>query len=50
MNMFEGEWDQDMALEISREEGMEEKERELLALIDQGYTAEDPKRELLART
>jgi len=57
MNMFEGEWDQDMALEVSREEGWEdgreegmaEKERQLLALIDQGYTIEDLKRELSAR-
>jgi len=53
MNMFEGEWDQDLALEVSREEGWEdgmaEKERQLLALIDQGYTIEDLKRELSAR-
>jgi len=34
-----------MALEVSREE----KERQLLALIDQGYTIEDLKREFSAR-
>ena len=54
MNMFEGEWDQDLALEVSREEGwedgIEERDRQLLALIDQGYTVEDLKRELSART
>ena len=53
MNVFESEWDQDMALEVSREEGreegLEEKERQLLALIDQGYTIEDLKREFSAR-
>jgi len=45
---LQGEWDQDMALEASREGGMAEKERQLLALIDQGYTIEDLKRELSA--
>ena len=36
-------------IEKGREEGMAEKERQLLALIDQGYTIEDLKRELSAR-
>ena len=50
MSVFEDEWDQDIALEVRWEEGIEEgmaeKERQLLALIDQGYTIEDLKREL----
>jgi len=73
MGMFEGEWDQDTALEVRWEEGleeglergmeeglekgmerglergMEERDRYLLALIEQGYTVEDLKRELSAR-
>jgi len=57
MNVFEGDWDQDLALEVSREEGreegweegQEERDRHLLALIEQGYTMEDLKRELSAR-
>jgi len=53
MNVFEGDWDQDLALEVSREEGWEdgreERDRHLLALIEQGYTMEDLKRELSAR-
>ena len=65
MNVFDIEWDHETALEVSREEGWEEgreegreegieegmaeKERQLLALIDQGYTVEDLKRELSAR-
>ncbi|MCL2190889.1 MAG: hypothetical protein FWB79_02750 [Treponema sp.] len=52
--MFEAEWDMDTALEVrweeGREKGIEERDRQLLALIDQGYTAEDLKRELSART
>ena len=61
MNVFDIEWDHDTALEVRWEEGIEEglerglekgmaeKERQLLALIDQGYTIEDLKRELSAR-
>ena len=57
MNMFEVEWNLDTALEVRWEEGMEEgmekgmeeRDKQLLALIDQGYTAEDLKRELSAR-
>jgi len=53
MSVFDIEWDHDTALEVRREEGWEdgmtEKERQLLALIDQGYTIEDLRRELSAR-
>ena len=57
MSIFEGEWDQDTALEVRWEEGIEEgiekgiekRDRQLLALIEQGYTVEDLKRELSAR-
>jgi len=61
MSVFDIEWDHDTALEVRWEEGREdgieegvekgmaEKERQLLALIDQGYTIEDLKRELSAR-
>ena len=57
MNAFEGDWDQDLALEVSREEGWEdgreagreEYRGDLLALIEQGYTMEDLKRELSAQ-
>ena len=53
MNVFDIEWDHDTALEVrweeGIEEGMEKKEKELLALIEQGYTVEDLKRELSAR-
>jgi len=57
MSVFDIEWDYDTALEVRWEEGweegiergMEEKERQLLALIEQGYTIEDLKRELSAR-
>jgi len=65
MSVFDIEWDHDTALEVrweegwedgleegmekGREKGMAEKERQLLALIDQGYTIEDLKRELSAR-
>jgi len=52
MSVFDIEWDHDTALEVRWEEGMErgmeEKGRQLLALIEQGYTVEDLKRELTA--
>ena len=43
------EWDRQSEIEFAMEKGMAEKERQLLALIDQGYTVEDLKRELSAR-
>ena len=53
MGVFDIEWDHYTALEVRWEEGIEEgreeKERQLLALIDQGYTIEDLKREFSAR-
>jgi len=57
MNVFEAEWDQDLALEVrweegredGIEEGMKKRDKQLLALIEQGYTVEDLKRELSAR-
>jgi len=57
MSVFDIEWDHETALEVrweegredGLEEGREERDRHLLALIDQGYTAEDLKKELSAR-
>jgi len=57
MSVFDIEWDHDTALEVRWEEGLEEgmergqeeKGKQLLALIDQGYTIEDLKRELSPR-
>jgi len=61
MSVFDIEWDHDTALEVRWEEGredgiekglekgIEKRDRQLLALIDQGYTVEDIKRELSAR-
>jgi len=50
INMLASEWDMETALEVREEEGFErgvEKERrELLALLDKGYTLEDLRREL----
>ena len=57
MSVFDIEWDHDTALEVrweegreeGIEEGMEQRDRHLLALIEQGYTMEDLKKELSAR-
>jgi ribosomal protein L6P/L9E len=48
-NMVMGEWDMDTALEVAKEEGIEEGWEDVLELVRQGYSAEMIERKLQNR-